>query len=58
MRLLDRYIIWEYVKIFLIITMAFSVLFLVIDISDRMPRLLRKGAPMHHMFPYFLLQQE
>lgn len=56
MRLLDRYIIWEYVKIFLIITMTFSVLFLVIDISDRMPRLLRKGATMHHMFSYFLLR--
>jgi len=56
MRLLDRYIIWEYVKIFLIITMAFSVLFLVIDISDRMPRLLRKGATMQDMFSYFMLR--
>lgn len=56
MRLLDKYILREYIKIFLIILFSFSILFLVVDISDRLPRLLRKGAEMQDISMYFLLR--
>ncbi|MCF7814083.1 MAG: LptF/LptG family permease [Candidatus Cloacimonetes bacterium] len=56
MRILDKYILREYIKIFLIIVFAFSVLFLVIDVSDRLPRLLRKDAQMNDLIIYFLLR--
>ena len=56
MRLLDRYIIWEYLKIFLVIAFSFSVLFLIVDVSDRLPRLLGRGASWHDMILYFLLR--
>ena len=56
MRLLDKYILREYIKIFLIILFSFSVLFLVVDISDRLPRLLSKGGEMHDIILYFLLR--
>ena len=56
MRLLDKYILREYIKIFLIILFSFSVLFLVVDISDRLPRLLSKGGEMKDIISYFLLR--
>jgi len=56
MRILDKYILREYISILLIIVFAFSVLFLVVDVSDRLPRLLRKGAEMNDMVVYFLLR--
>jgi len=56
MRILDKYILREYLKIFLIIVFAFSVLFLVVDVSDRLPQLLRKGAQTNDMMIYFLLR--
>ena len=56
MRLLDKYILREYIKIYLIILFSFSVLFLVVDISDRLPRLLSKGGEMHDIILYFLLR--
>lgn len=56
MRILDRYILSEYIKMFAIITLAFSVLFLVVDISDRMPRLIRSGASPDAMLLYFVLR--
>ncbi len=56
MKLLDKYILREYVKTFLIIVFAFAVLFLVVDISDRMPRLIRKGATAENITTYFLLR--
>ncbi|MCK4957072.1 MAG: LPS export ABC transporter permease LptG [Candidatus Cloacimonetes bacterium] len=56
MRLLDRYIIIEYLKIFLVITFSFSVLFLIIDVSDRLPRLMRRGAEWNDLALYFLLR--
>lgn len=56
MRILDKYILREYIKTFLIIIFAFSVLFFVVDVSDRLPRLLRKGAPLDIMMLYFLLR--
>lgn len=56
MRLLDRYIIREYIKTLLIILLAFSVLMIVVEVSDRMPRLIRKGATAQEMAAYFLLR--
>ena len=56
MRILDRYILREYIKTLLIIVFAFSVLFLIVDVSDRLPRLMRKGAEMSDMIVYFLLR--
>jgi lipopolysaccharide export LptBFGC system permease protein LptF len=56
MRILDKYLLKEYIKTFLIIIFAFSVLFFVVDVSDRLPRLLRKGAPLDTMMIYFLLR--
>ena len=56
MKILDKYILREYIKTFLIIIFAFSVLFLVIDVSDRLPRLLRKGAAIDHILIYFILR--
>lgn len=56
MRILDKYILEEYVKTFLIIVIAFSVIFLVVDIFDRMPRLMKKGAELEEMGIYFLLR--
>jgi lipopolysaccharide export system permease protein len=56
MRLLDRYILREYIKIFLIILFSFSVLFLVVDISDRLPKLISKGGEINYIVLYFLLR--
>jgi lipopolysaccharide export system permease protein len=56
MKILDKYVLREYIKILLIIFIAFSVLMIVVEVSDRMPRLLRKGASMDDMMLYFLLR--
>ena len=56
MRILDKYILREYLKTFLIITVSFSVLFLIVDIFDNFPRLLRKGATVNLMAMYFLMR--
>ncbi len=56
MKILDRYIFSQFLKTFLIILLSFSVLFLVIDISDRLPRLLRKDAAVNDILLYFLLR--
>jgi len=56
MRILDKYILREYIKTLLIILLAFSVLMIVVEVSDRMPRLIRKGASAEEMALYFLLR--
>ena len=56
MKILDKYVLREYIKILLIIFIAFSVLMIVVEVSDRMPRLLRRGASMDDMMLYFLLR--
>lgn len=56
MRLLDKYLLKEYLKLFILIALAFSVLFIVIDIFDHMPRLLRRGASILQMLYYFGLR--
>ena len=54
MKLLDKYVLKQYIFTFLIILFSFSLLFLVVDISDRLPRLLRKAASLHYIMLYFL----
>ena len=56
MRILDKYVLREYIKTFLIIIAAFSVLFLVVDVFDRMPGLIRKGAVTNDIMIYFILR--
>jgi lipopolysaccharide export system permease protein len=56
MRILDRYILKEYIKTFLIIIIALSVIFMVVDIFDRMPRLLKKGAELSEIGMYFVMR--
>ena len=56
MRILDKYIVREYLKTFLVILFSFSVLFIVIDVFDRLPRLLRKDASFDVLVVYFALR--
>jgi len=56
LRILDKYIIKEYVKTFIIMFFAFSVMFIVIEVSDRLPNLVRKNASVEHIVIYFLLR--
>ena len=43
MRILDRYITREFLKTYLIIFLSFAVVFIVIDVIDNLPRLIRSG---------------
>jgi lipopolysaccharide export system permease protein len=56
MRTLDRYILGQYLITFLVIVAGFSVIFIVVDIFDRIPQLLRYGANTHQIFQYFILR--
>ena len=56
MRILDKYILKSYITTFLVILFSFFVLFLVVDISDRLPRLLRKSAEISDIIAYFVLR--
>jgi lipopolysaccharide export system permease protein len=56
MRILDRYILRQYIVTFITIVAAFSVVFIVVDIFDRIPQLLRYGATYHQIFQFFLLR--
>jgi len=56
MRILDKYILKSYIATFLVILFSFFVLFLVVDISDRLPRLLRKSAEINDIIAYFVLR--
>jgi lipopolysaccharide export system permease protein len=56
MRLLDRYILREFLRTYLIIFFSFAAVFLVIDIVDNLPKLLRAGASFDLAFLYFVLR--
>ena len=56
MRILDRYILRQYIITFLVIIASFAVIFIVIDVFDRLPRLLRKDAEVGMIISYFLLR--
>ena len=56
MRLLDRYLTREYLRFYLMILFSFTVIFLVVDFFDHLPRLLRRGATWDLMTMYFALR--
>ena len=56
MRRLDRYIVREFMQTFLIIFISFAAVFIVIDVIDNLPRLLRAGASFNQAFAYYLLR--
>ncbi len=56
MRLLDKYITREFLKTYLIIFFSFAVVFIVIDIIDNLPRLIRSGATVNQASIYYLLR--
>ena len=56
MRILDRYIVTEYLKTFLIIMSSFLVLFVVIDVSDNLSRLIRHSANVKLITLYFIMR--
>ena len=56
MRILDRYVIKEFLKTYLIIFFSFAVVFIVIDVVDNLPRLIRNGATTQQATLYYLLR--
>ncbi len=56
MRILDRYVLREFLRTYLIIFFSFAAVFLVIDIVDNLPRILRAGASFDQALLYFSLR--
>ncbi len=56
MRLLDKYILRQYLSTFFVILVSFMALFLVIDIFDRLPRILKYESNYWLLAQYFLLR--
>jgi len=56
MRRMDRYIVREFLRTFFIIFFSFAVVFIVIDVIDNLPRLLRAGASIDQAMLYYLLR--
>ena len=55
-RLMDRYILREFLRTYVIIFLSFAAVFVVIDVVDNLPKLLRAGATIDLAFLYFLLR--
>ncbi len=56
MRILDRYVLKEFLRTYLIIFFSFAVVFIVIDVVDNLPRLIRNGATTQQATIYYLLR--
>lgn len=56
MRVLDKYITREFLKTYLIIFFSFAMVFIVIDVIDNLPRLIRSGATFQLAALYYLLR--
>ncbi len=56
MRILDRYVIREFLKTYLIVFLSFSVVFIVIDVIDNLAPLMRSGATLQLALLYYLLR--
>ncbi|MDD4156873.1 MAG: LptF/LptG family permease [Candidatus Cloacimonetes bacterium] len=56
MKILDKYILKQYISNFLIIILSFSALFIIIDVFDRLPRLLKYSNDYYYFAQYFLLR--
>ncbi len=56
MRILDKYILRQYLTTFFVILISFMALFIVIDIFDRLPRVLKYSSDYMLIAEYFLLR--
>jgi len=56
MRILDRYVLREFLRTYLIIFFSFAVVFIVIDVIDNLPRLIRNGATTPQATLYYALR--
>ena len=56
MRILDRYILTQFLKTFLIISFSLAIIFIIVDVFDRLPRLLRSAPETEFLVRYFLLR--
>lgn len=56
MRILDKYIIGQFIKNFLIISISLAFVFIIIDVFDRLPRLLRFTNEISYLLQYFLFR--
>ena len=56
MRILDKYIIREFLRTYLIIFLSFVAIFVVIDVIDNLPRLIRNGATAQQATIYYLMR--
>ncbi len=56
MRTLDRYLIREFIKTYLILLVSMSVVFIVIDVIDHLPRLIRHEATLRQASYYYILR--
>jgi len=56
MKILDKYITREFLRTYLIIFFSLAVIFIVIDVIDNLPRLIRNGATTQEATLYYLLR--
>lgn len=56
MRTLDKYLIKEFLKTFVVMFLASSILFIVIDIIDQLSKMLKHGASLNQASLYYLLR--
>lgn len=56
MRILDKYILSQFLKTFLIISFSLAIVFIVVDVFDRLPRLLRTTNELNFLVQYFILR--
>jgi lipopolysaccharide export system permease protein len=56
MKTLDRYILLQFLKTFLIINLSFAALFIIIDVFDRLPRILNFTSDINLLIQYFVLR--
>ena len=56
MKILDRYILTQFLKTFTIINLSFATLFIIIDVFDRLPRMLTYTSDINLLSQYFLLR--
>ncbi|MBN2830527.1 MAG: LptF/LptG family permease [Candidatus Cloacimonetes bacterium] len=56
MKILDNYMAKEFIKTYLVILTAFFTIFIVIDVIDNLPKLIRAGASIDQSAVYYLLR--
>ena len=56
MKILDKYITREFLRTYLIIFLSFVAIFIVIDVIDNLPRLIRNGATAQQATIYYLMR--